>query len=164
MQAGEISERDYWAERMRETGALVGEEWKSFPEFIGRVRWRTTGSPVIRPEALEAIAQASADGHTLAILSNELRSVLRKGLPRKLPFLSDFAVIIDPPIRDSEARSASLQFSDGSLDIKAEDCVFVDDQQKNLGGAEAVGMPYVHFDVTDPGTSYAQALKMLNAE
>lgn len=42
MQAGEITERDYWAHRMAETGALIGETWTEFPQFVGpRARCRS---------------------------------------------------------------------------------------------------------------------------
>ncbi|ABQ62581.1 hypothetical protein H721_03207 [Brucella ovis IntaBari-2006-46-332] len=47
------------------------------------------------------------------------------------------------------------------LALDRADCVFVDDQKKNIEGAEAVHLPHVHFDVTRPAESYAQALKML---
>ncbi|REM18230.1 HAD family phosphatase, partial [Mycobacterium tuberculosis] len=40
-------------------------------------------------------------------------------------------------------------------------CVFVDDQLRNIAGAERVGMRTVHFDVMHPGASYAKALALL---
>ncbi len=45
--------------------------------------------------------------------------------------------------------------------IDRADCVFVDDQLKNIEGAAAVNLPHVHFDVLQPAQSYAQALTML---
>ena len=71
MQAGEMSERDYWALRMRETGELVGETWTEFPQFVGRVRGADPAA-VIRPEALRTIERVKKAGKKLAILSNEL--------------------------------------------------------------------------------------------
>ena len=47
------------------------------------------------------------------------------------------------------------------LGLAHADCVFVDDQKKNIEGAVAIGLPHVHFDVTRPAESYAQALNML---
>ena len=38
MQAGEITERDYWNLRMRETADLVGADWSTFPDFLAAVR------------------------------------------------------------------------------------------------------------------------------
>lgn len=161
MQAGEMTERDYWALRMRETGALIGETWTEFPEFVGRLRGAEPEA-VIRPEALDAITRAKASGCKLAILSNELDLFYGKDFRSRLPFLADFDLIVDATytgILKPDPRA--FRFVIDGLAIEAKDCVFVDDQAKNLNGAVAVGMPYVHFDVTRPGESYALALDML---
>ncbi|MBD8893283.1 HAD-IA family hydrolase [Roseibium litorale] len=161
MQAGGMTERDYWFLRMEETGALVGETWTTFPEFIARVRGADPAS-VIRPEALEAIASAKAEGYRLAILSNELDLFYGADFRAKLPFLADFELIVDATYtRILKPDPRAFGFITEGLGIKSADCVFVDDQKKNLKGAEAVGMPFVHFDVTRPGDSYAQALSLL---
>lgn len=160
MQAGEMSERDYWALRMQQTGALVGEDWTTFPQFIARVRGADPAA-VIRPEALDAIARAKAGGCRLAILSNELDLFYGKDFRDKLPFLADFDLIVDATytgILKPDIRA--FQFITDGLGMAAADCVFVDDQAKNLKGAAEVGMPFVHFDVTRPGDSYAQALDL----
>jgi putative hydrolase of the HAD superfamily len=161
MQAGEMTERDYWSLRMRETGALVGEDWTEFPQFIARVRGADPAA-VIRPEALSAIAKAKAAGCRLAILSNELDLFYGKAFRDKLPFLADFDLIVDATytgILKPDLRA--FAFVTDGLRLPAQACVFVDDQKKNLQGAKDIGMPYVHFDVTNPGDSFAEALSML---
>lgn len=161
MQAGEMTEREYWALRMRETGALVGEIWTEFPQFVGRLRGADPAA-VIRPEALDAIASAKAAGCKLAILSNELDLFYGEDFRTNLPFLADFDLIVDAThtgILKPDPRA--FHFVTDGLGLPASDCVFVDDQARNLRGAEAVGMPYVHFDVTQPGDSYSRALALL---
>lgn len=163
MQAGEMTERDYWAHRMAETGALVGESWTAFPDFIARVRGADPAS-VIRPEALEAMARARAMGCRLAILSNELDLFYGRDFRAKLPFLADFDLIVDATYTGIlKPDTRAFDFVTEGLHLPAADCVFVDDQKKNLKGAEAVGMHFVHFDVTRPGESYVRALEMLAA-
>lgn len=161
MQAGEMSERDYWALRMRETGALVGEDWTEFPQFVGRVRGADPAA-VIRPEALAAIARAKAAGFRLAILSNELDLFYGKEFRDKLPFLRDFDVIVDATYTgvlkpDPEAYRCVTD----ALHVTPADCVFVDDQARNIRGAHAAGMRCVAFDVTDPAAGFAEALTCL---
>jgi len=164
MQAGEMTERDYWTLRMSETGAFIGETWTEFPQFIARVRGADPAA-VIRPEALDAIAQAKAAGHRLAILSNELDLFYGKNFRAKLPFLSDFDLIVDATYTGIlKPDTRAFDFVTDGLGMPASDCIFVDDQKKNLKGAEVVGMPFVHFDVIQPGESYAQALEMLQSE
>ena len=164
MQAGEITERDYWALRMRETGALVGENWTEFAEFVGRVRGADPAA-VIRPEALAAIGKARDAGCRLAILSNELDLFYGADFRNRLPFLVDFELIVDATytgILKPDPRAYGF-ITDG-LGIAATECVFVDDQMKNIRGAAAVGMQTVAFDVTRPAESYDQALELLKAK
>jgi putative hydrolase of the HAD superfamily len=161
MQAGEISERDYWMVRVRETGALLGEEWSSFPQFISRARGDDP-LRVIRPEALAAIAIARSAGKRHAILSNELDLFYGDGFRAKLPFLADFELIVDAShtgILKPDPRAYSA-ITDG-LGLPAAACCFVDDQARNIRGGEAAGMACVHFDVTDPDESYSRALSLL---
>ena len=157
MQAEKMSERDYWALRMKETADLVGETWTEFAQFVGSVRGADPGSS-IRPEA-------HAAGARLAILSNELDLFYGKALREKLAFLDKFEVIVDATYTgilkpDPRAYAAVTD----ALGLAPNDCVFVDDQPKNVQGAMAFGMQAVQFNVTRPAESYAKALGLLGIE
>lgn len=161
MQAGEISERDYWFQRAKEVGELVGKDWDSLPPFLNAVRGNDP-TAVIRPEALAAIKAAKEAGCGLAILSNELDLFYGKDFRTKLPFLADFDLIVDATytgILKPDPRA--FDFILDGLSVEAADCVFVDDQMKNIRGAEACGMSTVPFDVTRPDASFARALTLL---
>lgn len=161
MQRQEITERDYWHQRMVETGALIGEVWTAFPQFVERVRGADPAA-VIRPEALDCIARAKASGKRLAILSNELDLFYGADFRGKLPFLANFDVIVDATytgILKPDCRA--YDFVTDALGVVAEDCVFVDDQAKNILGAKAAGMSCVAFDVVNPNASFALAKTML---
>lgn len=164
MQAGEISERDYWAIRARETGELVGEVWDTLPKFLQRIRGDEPSS-AIRPEALAAINAAKVAGRKLAILSNELDLFYGAGFRDKLPFLKDFDLIVDATytgILKPDPR-AYAGVTEG-LGLPPEACVFVDDQMKNVRGGDDFGMKTVHFDVRDPAGSYARAIALLGVD
>ncbi|KWV48463.1 HAD family hydrolase [Bradyrhizobium macuxiense] len=164
MQAGKISERDYWTYRMKETAALVGENWTEFSVFVGRVRGADPNS-AIRPEARDAIETAHKAGAKLAILSNELDLFYGAELRKKLGFLDKFDTIVDATytgILKPDPRAYG--FVTDALKLAPEDCIFVDDQQKNILGAEAFGMTTVFFDVTRPRDSYVEALRLLGIE
>ncbi|MBY5371060.1 HAD-IA family hydrolase [Rhizobium leguminosarum] len=163
MQAGTITERDYWTRRARETGRLVGRDWDTLPPFLTAVRGNDP-SEVIRPEALEAIGAAKRAGHRLAILSNELDLFYGKEFRAKLPFLAGFDLIVDATYTEIlKPDPRAFAFITDGLSIDAGDCVFVDDQLKNIRGGEAIGMSCVHFDVTRPSASYERALSLLSA-
>jgi len=57
------------------------------------------------------------------------------------------------------ARSYALCLRE--LQLPASQCVFVDDQMRNIEGAQAVGMPAVWFDVRHPQTACDQAAHLL---
>ena len=161
MQAREITERDYWMTRTREVGAMLGEEWDDMKTFVQRARG-ADAELVLRPEARDAILRAKEAGLKLAILSNELDLFYGVEFRKRFPLIELFDVIVDATytkILKPDPRAYEQVLAEVGIDRA--DCVFVDDQKKNIEGAEAVGLPYVHFDVTRPADSYAQALKML---
>jgi putative hydrolase of the HAD superfamily len=163
MQADRISERAYWLQRTREVGHLLGEHWDHMQTLVRRARGADP-SAVIRPEALMTIEAAAAAGHRLAILSNELDLFYGADFRTKLPVLARFEVIEDATHSgilkpDPRAYHTCLR----RLRLSAGDAVFVDDQARNVRGAEAVGLSSVHFDVRQPARSYARALRLLGA-
>ncbi|MBL8325665.1 MAG: HAD-IA family hydrolase [Rubrivivax sp.] len=161
MQADRISERDYWLARTREVGRLVGEDWDRMETFVQRARGADVEA-VIRPEAVAAIEAAQAAGRRLAILSNELDLFYGADFRHRLPLLRRFDVVVDATytqILKPDARAYALVTE--ALGLPAADCVFVDDQLRNVEGGRRAGMQVVHFDVARPADSYAQALKLL---
>ncbi|MEP4293353.1 MAG: HAD-IA family hydrolase, partial [Rhizobiaceae bacterium] len=161
MQADEISERDYWHQRTREVAQLVGEDWTVMSDFVKAARGADP-EPVMRPQALAAIERVGKAGGKLAILSNELDLFYGADFRDKLPFMKHFDVIIDATYTeilkpDPRAYAACCE----ALQLAPQDCVFVDDQMRNIRGGEAFGMQCVHFDVLNPKNSYTEALQLL---
>lgn len=164
MQRREITERDYWTERTREVGRLIGEDWSDMKTFVQRARGAEP-ELVLRPEARDAILKAHKAGIRLAILSNELDLFYGVAFRKRFPLIELFETIVDATytnVLKPDPRAYELVLE--QLSLPREACVFVDDQLKNIEGARAVGLPYVHFDVTRPKDSYAAALQMLGLE
>ena len=160
MQENRITERDYWRTRVAEVGSLFGERWE-MSDFVRRARGDDPIS-TMRPEAVRTIEAAAAAGKRLAILSNELDLFYGEGFTRRFPLLSDFEVVVDATytgILKPDPRAYQLCLE--ALKLPADQCVFVDDQRRNIDGAEKVGMSTVHFDVRAPKKSYTEALVKL---
>lgn len=160
MQENRITERDYWRMRVAEISSLFGEQWE-MSDFVRRARGDDPMT-TMRPEAVRTIEAAAAAGKRLAILSNELDLFYGKGFTGRFPLLRAFEVVIDATytgILKPDARAYQLCLD--ALKLPADRCVFVDDQRRNIDGAERVGMSTVHFDVREPKMSYAQALAKL---
>ena len=164
MQADEISEREYWLRRTREVGALLGERWERMEDLVKRARGADVAA-IIRPEALAAIDAAQAAGCALAILSNELDLFYGADFRQRLPLLQRFDVIIDATytgVLKPDARAYAT--CEVALGVSAANCVFVDDQLRNIAGAQVAGWQTVHLDVRAPGEGFAQALQLLGIE
>jgi putative hydrolase of the HAD superfamily len=161
MIADKISERDYWLTRSKQVGAMIGRNWTSMQEFVVAARAQTP-MEIIRPEFFETIVTAQQRGHRLAVLSNELDLFYGADFRDKLPFLADFETIIDATYtKILKPDPRSYQAIIDAMNIAPSDCVFVDDQMRNIQGAIDFGMQTVHFDVRNPDTSYAEALQKL---
>jgi putative hydrolase of the HAD superfamily len=161
MQADRISERDYWVQRTREVGELVGERWTEMQTFVQRARGADPEA-VIRPEAVAAIDAAKAAGCKLAILSNELDLFYGADFRGRLPLLRQFDVIVDATYTqvlkpDPRAYAACIE----PLGLPPAACIFVDDQLRNVHGGHRAGLQVVHFDVMRPAASYREALSHL---
>ncbi len=161
MQAGEISERDYWFNRTEQTGRLIGKNWTKMEQFVVAARGAEP-MKVIRPEALKTIERARGAGCKLAILSNELDLFYGADFRDKLPFLKQFDLIVDATYtKILKPDQRAYAFITDGLGTAGENCVFVDDQMKNIKGAQDAGMRTVHFDVRDPAASYAEVERSL---
>ncbi|MGF6432234.1 HAD family hydrolase [Bradyrhizobium sp. Pha-3] len=159
MQRSEISERDYWLTRSREVGRLVGEDWRDMETFVKRARGADLDT-VIRPEAARAITLAADAGFRLAILSNELDLFYGADFRSRLSILKRFDTIVDAThtgILKPDPRAYQSVLDE--LALEADNCVFVDDQRRNIAGAAACNMRTVLFDVRNPATSYGEALR-----
>jgi putative hydrolase of the HAD superfamily len=161
MQAGTLSERDYWLARTAEVGQRVGETWTRMEQFVTRARGADPAA-VIRPEAIAAVEAAVDAGKRVAILSNELDLFYGADFRTRLPLLRHVEHVTDATYTgilkpDRRAYTAVCE----AMDVPPQRCVFVDDQPRNVEGALRAGMLVVPFDVRDPADGYRQALLLL---
>ena len=118
--------------------------------------------PVMRPQALAAIEKVRQADGKLAILSNELDLFYGAESRDKLPFLRHFDVIVDATYTDIlKPDPRAYQMCCDALELAPRDCVFVDDQMRNIEGGEKFGLQCVHFDVIQPEKGYDEALALL---
>ena len=161
MEAGLLTERDYWLARAREVGALLGEDWQSMETFVVRARGADPDA-VIRPEAVAAVESAKASGCRIAILSNELDLFYGRELRSRVAVLRHADCIVDATYTgilkpDPRAYQAAVD----AMALPAEAILFVDDQFRNVAGAQRVGLQTQFFDLRDPaGTCAAIAARL----
>lgn len=162
MMADRISERNYWEERAAEVGRLIGEPGWSPAVLLRRAREGMSADDITRPEALALVRAAKAGGKRVGILSNELALFFGQGFRSELPVFEMMDEVVDAsdggplkPLREAYARGLE------AFGARAQDAVFVDDQPRNVAGAEAVGITAVQFDVAAPDLSFGKAAEAL---
>lgn len=161
MQRDELTERDYWGQRTAEVAALVNADWSEMAQFVRAARGSDPDA-VIRPEAVQTVRHCAQREIPLAILSNELDLFYGPEFRSKLSLLEYFDVIVDATYTEvlKPDRRAYLQCAE-ALSLRPSECVFVDDQPRNVRGANDVGMHAVLFDVRRPAESFQRALGSL---
>ena len=161
MQAGLISERDYWLHRSQEVGRMLGEDWHDMQTLVLRARGADPDA-IVRPQAREAVQAAKAMGCRVAILSNELDLFYGTQLRERLPLMREVDVIVDATytgILKPDPRAYAL--CERELQLPPQALVFVDDQLRNIEGAQRAGWHTVHLDVRDPAAAFSHALAQL---
>jgi putative hydrolase of the HAD superfamily len=163
MQAGLITERDYWRQRASDTELLAGREG-GLKEYM-HVCFSGPEEEIIRPELEELVADARTAGLRTGILTNELELFHGRQWMDRITVLKMVDVIVDASVTGilkPDRRAYDLAVSSLGLRDPGQ-IVFVDDQPVNVAGAVSAGMVAVRFDVTDTAGSVARVRERLFA-
>jgi len=160
LQAGRITERAYWAERAREWHESGGQE----PDTRSMIAhlYEPARPALVRELARTLVRDARAAGIPVGILTNDLSDFHKDEWIEKIEIVGDVDVVVDGSVEGFLKPDPRLyEMLSERLGVAYADMVFLDDQATNIRGAEALGIPSVWFDVTDPETSYASVRKLL---
>jgi putative hydrolase of the HAD superfamily len=154
-QAGEVTEREYWAIRAESYGLET-------QTFMGGF-FEPGGDHLIRHDMWDLVRAYQASGGRVGILTNDLRAFHGTEWVESITVLSEIDLLIDASITkvlkpDPAAYAAALA---ALGDPDPGNVVFVDDQRNNLRGAEDCGMVAVFFDPVDVPGSIARVEKAL---
>ena len=158
MQAGEITERDYWHQRAAQAAPYTGS-----PD-VRRLFTLAFADPreCIRPEAMAMLDFCQDRSLRTGILTNDMRDFNEPGWSDRVEFVQRVDAVTDGSITgvlkpDPRAYAIAVE----ALGVSPASTLFIDDQPFNIEGAQAVGLQTVWFDVTDPAGSYARARALL---
>jgi putative hydrolase of the HAD superfamily len=154
MQAGELSERAYWAGRAAEVAAVSGEA--GVPAMMARL-FDGPEDELVRPQARALVAEAKAAGLETAVLTNDLYDFHAQAWIDRMRVLAEVGCVVDTSRHGTrKPEPAAYRLVLDRLGVAADQAVFVDDQPANAAGAGTAGMAVVWFDVTRPDDSYQQ--------
>lgn len=104
-------------------------------------------NPLI-PGIKELIADLKRGGAKLYLISNISKGFAENytKIPEVAEVLSLFdGLVFSGPLGLSKPQKEIFEYLLNKYDLKAEECVFIDDSEKNLLGARAVGLNTIHF-------------------
>lgn len=149
MQDDRITEREYWARRADELGRACGEPGWDMYALLCRVR-HTRPNDAIRPEMRVLVRTASRAGIKVGILSNELELFYGQAFLDRLDIMADIFAVIDGS--HSKILKPTIEAYHAAVDVMqlpAAQLLFVDDQFRNIVGAQALGLQTQYFDLRD---------------
>jgi len=160
LQAGRITERDYWDERAAEWHQSGGHG----PDIRSMIAhlYEPARPALVREGARTLVRDARAAGMKVGILSNDLGHFHKDEWIEQIEIVGDVDVVVDGSVEGFLKPHPRLyEMLSERLDVEFADMVFLDDQATNIRGAEALGIPSVWFDVTDPDASFAAVRRLL---
>jgi putative hydrolase of the HAD superfamily len=160
MQAGRLSELDYWHQRAEETERRAGRHG-GLQDYM-QMCFGGPQSEFVRPEAEALVADARAAGLRIGILTNETELMQGRAWIERVDLFRSVDALVDASVTgimkpDPTAYALALD----ELGLPADRVLFVDDQPKNVAGAEAVGVTAVRFDPTDVPASFRAVRRRL---
>lgn len=152
-QSGEITERDYWHER---ASAYFPDAEDPTHDFM-RTLYEQDEAVVVRPETVALLDELQAAGVRTAVLTNDLSAFHPQEWIDRMTVVRRFDPLVDlSHVGFLKPQPEAFEHALKELGLRADEAssvVFLDDQRRNVAGAEAVGMRGVWFDPTDvPGS------------
>ena len=161
MQANKISEQDYWREKSRLIGNLIGKRW-TLRDYMTCCYHGFQESDIIRKEAREAIIKVKESGLSVGILTNEIEYFHGKEWMDALDILKNVEYLVDGSrTKVLKPNYRAYQFAIESSGLNANEIIFIDDQIRNVDGAKKSRLHALYFDVTEPAQAFKIALDLL---
>ena len=156
--AGEFTELGYWQRQADRHAELIGAGPDRLRSFMDAL-FDAPRDEVLRPDTWRLRQTLIDSGFRVAALTNDLSRFHDPAWIERMDVLDKFDPFVDlsnTGILKPDPRGYR-RLLDG-LGLEPDQVLFVDDQPVNIAGAEAVGLPTVHFDVLDRPTSIALVL------
>lgn len=159
---GSLREREYWKVRDAEVASLVPPDGE-YPAL--HALFELPEGALIRPELAALIAQRTAAGKPVSILTNDLSFFHPQSWIDRISVLRQVDHLIDLSHTDYlKPDPRGFELAADTLGCPPREVLFVDDHPVNLAGAEAVGMQSVRWQPTDIAGSMAAVTEALEGD
>jgi putative hydrolase of the HAD superfamily len=157
-----LNERAYWQRRAELIGAQVGRPMDTHDYM--RLIYEPSRPELVRPGANTTVDHALQSGIGVSVLTNDLRAFHGAAWAEGIPLLQRIDHLVDcsdTGVLKPDPRA--YQRAIDAIGVAPERMLFVDDQPLNIGGAEAVGMQTLWFDVTNADASWDKVRSLIDS-
>ncbi len=148
-----VTERQYWTQRAEEVGRAAGTDITR-ADYMRKLYDPPTPE-LVRPGATRVVDDALAAGFGVSVLTNDMRDFHGREWELGVPLLQTVDHIVDcsdTRILKPDRRAFDLAVS--TVGVAAGRTLFVDDQPRNVEGAEAAGLVAMWFDIANAEESW----------
>jgi putative hydrolase of the HAD superfamily len=145
---------------LAEFSELVGHQ-ATVPEMFAHF-YSGTQEQLTRPQARALIRDAKAAGIPVGVLTNDLTAFHDRAWLERMSVIGEFDAMVDGRTDGvMKPDPAAYRLMLERLGVPAAGTVFIDDQPRNLQGAQVVGLIPVHLDPVHPDAGFARARDLL---
>lgn len=153
--SGEITEREYWHQR----SSVYHPDDDDPTHTFMRTLYEQDEAVIVRPEIVALLDDLRAAGIRTAVLTNDLAAFHPPEWIERMTVIRRFDPLIDlSHVGYLKPQPEAFEHALKSLGVSREDAasiVFLDDQPRNVAGAEACGLRGVHFNPVEVEASLA---------
>jgi putative hydrolase of the HAD superfamily len=161
VEAGKLVEGDYWAAWTAEVGERAGRADLTI-QRLWQLLYAGAETEFIRPETMALAGEVVAAGAPVAMLSNDLTAFHGPDWAASVVAFRLLGPLLDAATLGARKPDPAVYAAaTDRLGVPPGGVVFADDLEGNVRGAEAAGLPAVHFDITDPAASIARLRRQL---
>ncbi len=157
----EITEREYWALRASEVGAVLGHEDWSTRDLIHWL-YHEAGVEFVVDEMVELMDDARAAGLPVVALTNDLTDFHGQEWVDAQDWLKHFDAVVDASAT-GDLKPAPEAYAHGvaAAGLPPEEIVYLDDLPVNVAGARAVGLQVIEVQYDDRPAAIDEARRRL---
>jgi putative hydrolase of the HAD superfamily len=158
---GDVTERDYWTMRAAEVAEAAGVALDV--RGYMNVAYDAPGDVLVRPDAVGVAERARAAGLGVSVLTNDLRAFHGDEWVNRIDFLRWVDHVVDCSYTEflKPDQRAYRYALDVLGDVEPARILFVDDQPRNVAGADAAGLTGMWFDIADAAGSWKRVAERL---
>lgn len=157
----EVTERDYWAQRAAEIGAVLGHDgWTTFDliEFL----YRRPEAEWLNDEVVQLMVDAREAGLPVVALTNDMTDFHGQEWVDAQGWLEHFDAVVDASFT-GVLKPAPEAYAHGvaAAGVPAKEIVYLDDLPANVAGGRAVGLQAIEVQYDDRPAAVAEARRRL---